>query len=273
MSEKLVKIAVGLALESALVRKAGINVLLSLYSNPDVDLVRETHDSLIASDEHRDREAAIWLEVALDQGLLKSDPRRLAAEMREMEFILGTLINRAGRAQRDVNDWMNYIANAAQFIIDGFWIDAKIFLSRGMQISRTPSIESLKSHPSLRHEVDVLQRATASYFEEMKGYPLSLQIPEEKLDVIITVQENMLELMQSKHKVESMDEANFIRQIVNQSSSAMRYLMERKDSDAKRELHRVLEHLEMWREIVGDEATRGRIDVYTQKMKHVINTI
>jgi hypothetical protein len=274
LDARLAKIAIGLALESAIVHKGDAGELASLYSNPDPGLIWETHDRLIESDDHHEREAAIWLEPGLNMGPLRSNPRTLAGEMREMEFVLGTIISRSGIAQREVNYWMDYIANAHQFIMDGFWIDAKIFLSRALQTSRAASVEELKSDPGLSYEVETLQRATASYFDEMKGYPLTLNITEERLDPIMHVQETMLTLMRNHGKLGYSDEASIARQIVHRLSSAMRHMMEEeKRQDAKRELDLALEELGKWWGETEDEAKKAEIDAHGQRIRTVVNKL
>jgi len=257
LDERLVKVVVGLALESALVYRRDIRTLVDIYEDPNLMRVQELHDRLIVSEDHYDREVAIWLEPVLELTPLRSDPGGLVSEMRKMEVILYTMINRAGEAQRDVNDWLNFIANAAQSIEDGFWIDAKILLSRALQSSRRPSMDGLKADPSLRYEVDVLQKATASYFEEMKGYPLMLSVPEDRLDEILKVQEIMLELMQIHYGEERRIDAEITGPPIHRLSTAIRYLMDKNKElkASKRELHFALEHLETrLKEIVDEES-------------------
>ena len=275
MEEKFAKVVVGLALESALVLKRDIRTLIALYSGPDLVRVRDLHDQLIESRDHYDRVVAIWLEPMLEFGTLKSDPKGLVKEMREMEFVLYALINRVGEAQREVNDWMNYIANASQSIEDDFWIDAKILLSRAVQSSQHPSVEKLKADPSLRYEVDVLQRATASYFEEVKGYPLRLKVPEERLEAILKVQEIMLEMMQIHYGVEQGNYAEITRPTIHRLSTAIRYLMDaKKEAEAtKREAQLASEQLETRLNEIVDEEIYKVIGVYNEKIKELINTL
>lgn len=274
MDERLAKVVVGLALESALVHGRDTQTLVSLYSAPDLERVRELHDQLITAIQHHDREVAIWLEPALELGPLKTDPRGLVAEMREMEFVLNLLISRSGGAQREVNDWMNFIVNAAQSIEDRFWIDAKVLLSRALERSRRASVEQLKSDPGLRYEVDVLQGATAGYFEEMKGYPLRLGVPEDKLDAILKVQEIMLELMQIHYRGEQRIDAKITRPPIHRLSAAIRYLMDEKGEPdaAKREIRLASEHLETRLNEIVDEKRRELISVYYERIKEVAKT-
>ena len=195
MDYRFVRFVVGLALESSLVNRCPIGELQDLYLDPDPERVKELHNRLINSDLDREREVAIWLEPAIDMGPMRYDPRRIVGEMREMEFLLYLLIRRAGGAQRDVNYWMDYISNAAQSLEDGFWIDAKIFLSRALQVSRRGAVEGLKMDPALSYEVDVLQKATLSYFREVSSYPIILEAPGERLDLLLEIQGIMLDLM------------------------------------------------------------------------------
>ena len=275
MDERLVKVVVGLALECALVNRRDSRLLFSLYSDADMDRVKELHDRLIASSDHYDREVAIWLEPVIELGTLKSNLGGLVAEMRKMEFVLNTLIHRSGEAQREVNNWMNYIANAAHSLEDGFWIDAKILLSRALQSSRCPSIERLKADPSLRYEVDVLQRATASYFEEVKGYPLRLRFPEDRLNAILKVQEIMLDLMQIHYGEKYGENAEITGTPIQRMSATIRYLMdERKELEAsKRELRLASEHLETKLNKIVDKERREIMHVYNERTREIINTL
>ncbi len=241
MDERHLRIAVGLALESAIVNHVETVDLVSLLSNPDEGRIVELHDSLLESDLHAEREIAIWLQPAVPQSTVASSPAYLAAEMREMETLMFYLISGMRTYHRDLNYWMNYIANAHQFITDGLWIDAKLFLSRAVHASRAPSVEELKSNPSVGRELDILQKATASYFEEVKGYSIKFQIPEERLDRIVAVQGIMLDTMRSHQGPGKEDES--ARRIIHELSSTIRHLMEgdRTRDSLKQELALILD--------------------------------
>ncbi len=258
-----------------MVHRRDKSTLLCLYATPDLERLRELHDQLITSPLHHDREIAIWLEPALELGQLDSDPKNLVKEMKEMEFVLHVLLNRIGNFQQDVNNWMNYILNAAQSIEDGFWIDGKILLSRALKSSLCTSVERLKEDPRFRYEVDVLQKATASYFEEVKRYPIKLSIPEYRLDAILEVQEIMLELTQIHYREESWIDPEVTRQPIHKLSSAMRYMMDdhKKLEDAKREIRLALGHLETRLNSVVDDGSRSVILDYHNRIKDVLNTL
>ncbi|MEM2126656.1 MAG: hypothetical protein QXH67_00335 [Candidatus Bathyarchaeia archaeon] len=245
MDYRFKRFIVGLALESSLVNRCPIQGLQELYLEPVSERVRELHDRLIISERHREREVAIWLEPALDMGPLRYDPTRIVGEMREMEFLLYLLIRRAGEAQRDVNYWMDYISNAAQSLSDGFWIDAKIFLSRALQVSRRSTIEGLKMDPTLGYEVDILQKATLSYFREVLTYPITLEVPEERLDTLLEIQGIMLELMRIHYGEGERGSASSLRPIHILSALIRRLLNPRFAlEDAKADLKLALEYLE-----------------------------
>lgn len=273
LEPRALKLAVGLALESAILSRAEIGVLVSLYSKPDLRGVWELHDRLIESGHHREREAAIWLETGLESAPMKSDPAGLVRELREMEYVLFAFISRAGGAQRDVNDWMNYIANAAQFIKDGFWIDAKIMLSRALQVSRAPAVEELKSNPRLSYEVGVFQGATASYFNEVREYPVSLRIPEERLDAILMLQGSMLEIMRSRMRLEAPNEPELIREIIHRLSSSLRYLMKEKTEEARRELGTVTRQIGDWLDLTEDEEKHDLVEGHGRCIREALDSL
>ncbi len=206
---------------------------------------------MIASDDSYEREVAIWLELALEASPLKSDPQKLAPEMREFESVLYTLISRMGSFETELNHWMNFVANAAQYIQDRYWIDAKIMLSQAVYLSKAAAVEKIKSTPEYGFEIDVLQKATVSYFEEMKGYPLELKIPEDSLQPIILVQEVMLDMMREYYDG-GQEEA--FRQVIQRLSSVIRHLIEDNSGKAKQELRLASTYME---EGVDQESMEG----------------
>jgi len=247
--------------------------LASLYSDPEPQAVRALHLSLVASQDHRDREAGIWLQTGMDQASARTDPAGLAGELSKMEYLLYVLIPRAGDAQREVNDWMNYTANAAHLITDGFLVDAKIMLSRALHVSRTPAVEGLKAHPSLVYEVGVFQEATASFYREAMGYSVGLQIPMEMLDAALKLQEGMLEVMRSRVSVDGARENRLILGVVSGLSSSLRRLMEGKLGDARRDLERVVGLMEAWLDAAGCTEKRELVEVNLLRVRETLDTL
>lgn len=229
------KIAIGLALESAIATNTEIHDLDSLYSNPKLELIKELHDRLIDSPKHMERVVAIWLQLGIDQGPIRKDPNALIKEMTQMEVLLGASINQAGRAWKDVNDWMNYIANSHQHLLNGFWIDSKILLSRGLEVSKRESIEQLKENEELIKKFSIFQAATASYYNELKELPITLYVPRDVIDSTLRIQEMMLDIMKN-HGVETPEEAKLIGNASNAMSKALRQLMSSLLLEAKNEL-------------------------------------
>lgn len=269
MDSRLIRIAVGLALETAIVHRRETEELTSLFSDPDQRKISKLHKRLTTSDDSYDREIAIWLELALESSPLKSDPRRLAAEMREMESVLLALISRRGRFEPEMNHWMNLIANAHQFLQDGYWIDAKIMLSRAVQVSKAASIEEIMSTPEYRYEIDVLQRASESYFEEVKRYPLRLNVPEESLEPIIQIQGVMLELMKKFYE-EGKGDDEALRSAIQRLSSAIRHLMEKKTMKAEQELSLASRYLDEWLGAVEERGIREPKEDYYDRIKKAL---
>jgi len=245
LDQRLVRITVGFALQSAIQHRCDVEPLLALYADPDLEKARVLEIELAESRNHREREIAIWLQTLHEQGVSELDTKAFLTTMREMEYILYFMINEAGNAQREVNDWMNYIANAAESLADGFWIDAKIFLSQALDISQSTAVEELKSDPNLRRKLDILQRATAQYFAEIKALPSKLEIPEDRLEAMIEVQKVLLDLMQSYYLERSEGDDEVLGGAIRQLNSAIRHLMarEREIEEIREELRLISQHL------------------------------
>jgi len=274
LDERLAKIGVGLALQSAIPHGCEIETLLTLYSDPDLEKAQRLYDKLAASRSHYDREVAIWLETLLERSPFESDLKALVATMREMESVLYFMINQVGEAQRAVNDWMNYVANAAESLADGFWIDAKIFLSQALEVSQSQTIEQLKSDPILRRKTDILQRATAQYFEEMWKHPSKLTIPEDRFETILKVQEILLDLMQAYYQGTWKENKEAVGSAIRRLNTAMRYLMNKDKSleVVEQEVQLASEHLSGKMSQVVDERKSELVDKCTERMKELIRT-
>ncbi len=273
MDPRTLRIAVGLALESAILSGGPTDALESLYSDPEPLAVKALHLRLMESQDHRDREAGIWLQTGMDQASAGTDPAGLAGELGKMEYLLYVLIPRAGDAQREVNDWMNYTANAAQLLTDGFLVDAKIMLNRALQVSRAPAVEGLKAYHDLSYEIGVFQEATASYYREAMGYPVGIQIPEETLDAALKLQECMLEVMLSRVRVEQARENRLVLGVVSGLSSSLRRLMEGKPGDARRDLEKAAGLMENWLEDAGDAEKRELVEVNLLRVRETLDSL
>ena len=116
-------------------------------------------------------------------------------------------------------------------------------LSRAVYLSKSTTVEKIKSTTEYSYEIDVLQKATVSYFEEMKGYPLELKIPEGSLEPIIAVQEVMLDVMIEYYDGGQEDE-EASRQAIQRLSSVIRHLIEDNSGKAEQELRLASTYLE-----------------------------
>jgi hypothetical protein len=261
------KLIIGFALESAIVYKKSIGDLENLYESPDQEKIKELHNQLLQSKDHHERAIAVWLEPAIDQGPLRHDPEGLIKEMREMEYLLFNLISNSKTAQREVNDWMNFVANSSQLLSDGFWIDAKIMLSRALSESQKPVIEDLKTIPKIRYEVDVLQKATESYFEEIKSYPLKIEAPA-NLEDILDIQEILLYLL--KHPFPKQDHVkSSSNKTINKLSLAIRYMLANSLSKAHHELKISSTYIEDWMSALEEDEK----DEIFEKYQRILNVV
>jgi len=272
LDPRALRLAVGLALESAILSSAPTEELASLYPDPEPRAVSALQLRLMESQDHRDREAGIWLQTGMDQED-RTDPAGLAGELSEMEYLLYVLIPRAGDAQREVNDWMNYTANAAHLLTDGFLVDAKIMLNRALHASRTPAVEGLKAYPGLSYEVGVFQDATASYYREAMGYPVGLRIPEETLDAALNLQECMLEVMRSRVRLDGSRENQLALGVVSSLSSSLRRLMEGKPVEARRDLEKIVGLMEDWLDEAGDVEKRELVKANLLKVRKALDIL
>ena len=256
--KKFNKVVAGLALVNEIYNRGFNQALFNLYSRPDIDRIRALHDRFIASDDHFDREVAFWLELALEQIPIKIDLTNLVVTMKEMEVLLFDLLWRVNAgSQRDLNDWLNFVANAAQSIQDGYWIDAKILTSQALESSRKESVEDVKRDPVLRRKIEVLQRGTLRCFEQVRRFPLRLRLPEERLDVIIEVQEILIQLVMRLYLERPEKEAvGLLTDPARKLNAALRYMMQSDEMEkAGDEIGLALQYLESRMNNVSNKKT------------------
>jgi len=274
LDRRLAKITIGFALQSAIPHWRDTEALLALYSDPNLEKARVLHDELAASRNHCDREIAIWLQALHEQGPSELDIKALMATMREMESVLYFLINEVGEAQREVNDWMNYIANSAESLADGFWIDAKIFLSHALEISQSQAIERLKSDPNIKGKLDILQRATAQYFAETRMLPSKLAIPEDRLETIMAIQKVLLDLMQAHYQGKHEENDEVLGIAIRRLNTTIRHLMtEDKEIEiTKQEMRLISEYLNEKQNKIVDERKRELARECGEKIEELAET-
>jgi len=226
--EKLRRVIVGLAMESEMYNRRANPELHRLYLNPDLEAINGLYGRLIASEDHRDREVALWLSLAVEKPPLGIDLQDLIKELDEIEFILFNLLRRVDETtQTDLGSWMNYIINTAQSIRDGFWMDAKIDMNLALHNSRKESVERIKANPHIGYEIRLLQTETSRRFTEIRDFHVTLDLPEERLDLILEIQSILLELMVRIYLELVREEAELLHPVAQRLNAALRYVLRR----------------------------------------------
>lgn len=264
MSFKLGKIAVGLALESEILNRRRNQRLFDLYRNPTLEGIRALYEELKNSASHYDREVAIWLSTVLDLSPKRLDVEDLLQEFREMEWLLYHMLEEVEMSQRqDLSDWMNFLVNAAHSIEDGWYIDAKLCMNLALEFSRKESIENIKQNPVLGYLINLLQIETLRRFQEIREMPSKLDIPEERLDVIVAIQEILIDLS-SKYYLGDLEEhvSALLKYVIPKIRSSMNHLM-RSDLDFTKgldELRNLSGVLMEWEDPTTSEFARALSD-------------
>ena len=85
--------------------------------------------------------------------------------------------------------------------------------------------------------------------------------------------EPLLGILQNPHIVEGNSEDEDAIKVVRGSHSAIKHLMEKKDSKAKRELKNVERRLVSWLGKVRGDVIRPQLEDYHEGVKNALNTI
>lgn len=275
MDERLRKIIVGLALEGEFSYGRFNQTLFDLYSNPNLDGIRGFHDRLNNSMSRYDREVAIWLGLTLEQKPYYLDMKDLIVELQEMEYILYLMLQEVNDTSRkDLSDWMNYLANAAHSLDDGWYIDAKICMNLALESAMKGSIERLKQNITLADSINLLQMETLRRYKQIKELSFKLEIPEARLNVILEVQGMLIELMRRRHlKLFEGEIIEMVPPLLSRLSAALRYLM-RPDVEVKKardELVIASRIIEKWKERFSGDKTAEGIERLNQRITSLIS--
>ena len=206
--KKFMKIIVGLALEES-IRKLEFNPQLNdvyvqlnaLYSVPNRGKIRSLHNDLVGSSNANFREIGFWLEPLITVSKPTIDWRDLVIEMQETELQLFNIfylleVSRERRHEiNDLREWFNSIGSSVNYIRQDDWIHAKIHASKAFEFSLSNSIETMRKDEHLSGAIDAFRKETKKYFEQVKTFPVRIEIPEDRFDAIIEIQEVLVELV------------------------------------------------------------------------------
>ena len=265
---KNLKVIAGFALIYDLWNERSTPELHVLYEQPTVEAFRQVHSVLQSSDDYRDREAAIWLMLALNMPEPRVDLQDTVNELQEMEFIIRRLLSRSGEAwQADLNMWMDYLANAAIGLKDGFWLDAKMDLNRALSLATGRGIMGIPSTAGISHEISLLRNETRRLFLIVRDIPVRLNVPVERLDLVLNLQTLLMKAIALQmRRMEETSEA--LAQAVRDINQALRQAMREgeKESSVMEQLRLVSSRLETE---VEEHAGQPGIPALNQLRDHV----
>ena len=215
LDQRLVKVAVGLALEVELERgsedSSVLDRLLRLYATPDLAVVKALHDELLGSDSFEDREVGLWLELALTGQQPDFDWRDVVMDIQETELDLLDLAYTIETSEYrnqfrafGLLDWMDSLGSCVSNIRGGNWILAKIEANRAVDDSLAESVEKIRKSKDFMDKIDENRKAARSHLEKVLKLSGESNIPEDRLDTILDVQELLIEFKR-KYRLEPAD--------------------------------------------------------------------
>jgi len=212
MDKKFMKVIVGLALEESIRQlrynknlKEIFSQLDDLFSDPDPSSIEELHANLISSSQDVFREIGFRLEPLIERTGPDIDWRDLVIDMLETEldmFNIFHLLKISTNIQYDVDDlreWFNSIGGSVSHIKQGDWVHAKIYASRAIEFSLRDSIERIREDEHLKGAIDAFRKDTKKFFEQIKAFPAQIKVSNDRLEIIVEVQEILIELMKKDH--------------------------------------------------------------------------
>jgi hypothetical protein len=263
MDKRFQKIVIGLALENELYDGREDRLLGELYENPSAYTITCIYRRFISSKDPREKEMAFWLELGLSQEPVTfPDKTELLRRVREIETVLYDILGRVGQnISQPLNDWLNYIANSGESVNQGYWIDAKILMSRAVEASDETSSKIAPTDVKMRHDLDILRSETRQDFEELLKASFRLRIPERNLDKILAIQALLLRMLRNQ-VTEGAKSDPISRYLVEKLATAEKLLIQEKPeiSRAKGELEQALTYVERQSILIQDDIARRRTE-------------
>jgi len=274
MDKRFQKVAVGLAFENELYQGRDDRRLRELYERPSAEKISDMYRRLITSRDHKEREVAFWLELGLSQEPTTfPDKAELLLRIRRMETVLYDLLGHArSDASQPLNDWLNYIANAGESASAGYWIDAKILMSRALDASEETVSKVSPKDIKMRRELDILRLETRRNYEELLKASFRLRLPEKRLDSISEVQGLLLKVLRSE-VTEAIPKWNvdLSRYLVERLARAEKLLLQEglEISRAREEIEQAMAYLERQIPNIQDEEERRLAEETQEELRRL----
>jgi hypothetical protein len=274
MDKRFQRVAVGLALENELNKGRDDPLLRGLYDNPSTEKISATYRRLITSKDHDDKEASFWLELGLSQDPTSfPDKNALLSQIRKMEIIIYDILGKAKPSIiQPLNDWMNYLANAGESINEGYWIDAKILMSRAVDASEETISKLGLTDLQNRRELEILRTETIRDYEELLKASFRLKLPISRLDALQTVQGIHLRLLRRQLAEKADSSRNMIRYLVEKLATAEKLLLQEEATveKAKEEVEQTLAYLDARVLRVEDRGTRRWMEQLREELHRLL---
>ena len=248
------KIVVGLALVNELHIRNASQDMLDVFRTPSMEQIGELYDRLSISTVSIDQETSLFLGLALDRMPFEVDLHQILVMMKEIEVLLFAFISQiSGVAQRNLNDWYNYLANASQSLQDGDFFDAKILANRAYQSAKMVTIDNLPSKFSLRGKIGILRQGTLDAFQKIREIPVRLRVTEERHEIVVEELEILIESLILYWEKGDVAACSAFDRIIQKLNVALRSVMRDVDTrNALIEICSAIETVEGWQNTLSD---------------------
>jgi hypothetical protein len=278
MATRYNKIVVGLALVNELhIRKASHD-LLDVYGTPSMGQLGGLRDHLSTSTDVVDQETALFLDLALDRKPFEVDLPQLLVTLKEIEVLLFEFMWQVSEAaQRDMNDWYNYLVNTSQNLQDGDFFDAKILANRAYESAKRVTVDNLPSKFTLRGNIGILRKGTLDAFHKIREIPVRLRVPEDRHEMVVEGIEILIASLTLYWENGETTTSSTFSIMIQKVNAALRSMMRDVDTrDALTEICVAIEVLEEWQNTLsGGELSdwAERIHLRLSKLRDRVKTV
>ena len=267
------RIAVGLAVENGLHDGYDDKILNDLYENPSSEKITKTYRRMISSNVQRERAIALWLELGLCQEPTTfPDRTELLRRIRETEAILYSLLGQASLSiAQPLNNWLNYVANAGESINTGFWMDAKVYMDRAVESADETLAKVSLADPKMSYDLDILRSETRRDYEELLKASFRLKLPEDILNEILVVQEQLIGILRRLIDEGNHKDAELLLFLADRLTIAEKLLLQEEPDlhNAAESVTQAINNIEKQIPAFRDETIRRRNERTLQGLKDI----
>jgi cell division protein ZapA (FtsZ GTPase activity inhibitor) len=166
---------------------------------------------------------------------------------------------------------LNYVANAGESINTGFWMDAKAYMGRAVESADETLANVSLADPKMLYDLDILRSETRRDYEELLKASFRLKLPEDILNQILAVQEELIGILRRLTNEGNHKDAEVLLFLADRLTIAEKLLLQERPDlrNAAESVTQAINNIEKQIPTFQDETIRRRNERTLQELKEI----